>query len=194
MTSVNSIVRTLADASVTAIGVGDDARVSLGRGTLAEVTIVNANASGRPLWANALLEKDEEPTRRHALGPPKACRGDGNFGFRDEWNWRGEIALKSGTDLLFAIANSGTGPLAWRFSPSATWMRYSRFNGVALGSDIGAQPSAVTLFADASGLPLGSYTGTITVSTLYGSGSPKTINIITLVVPQRAFVPGVTRD
>ena len=94
--------------------------------------------------------------------------------------------------VAVTVANSGTGPLAWRFSPSVTWMRFSRFNGVALGSDIGTQSSTVTLRADATGLPPGIYSGFVRVSSLYPQTSG-TINV-TLIVGQLTFVPGITRS
>ncbi len=95
--------------------------------------------------------------------------------------------------VTITIANSGTGPLAWRLSPGSSWMRYSpRFNGIVLGSDIGSQPSSVTLWADASGLPPSTYTSEIRISSLYPQ-TTKRINV-TLIVGQRAFVPGIARN
>jgi hypothetical protein len=94
--------------------------------------------------------------------------------------------------VTITVANSGTGPLAWRLSPSTAWMRYSpRFNGVVLGSDIGSLSSAIELSASASGLAPGVYTGVLRVSSLYPQ-TTKTINV-TLVVRWPAFVPGISR-
>lgn len=93
--------------------------------------------------------------------------------------------------VTVTIANSGTGPLAWRWSPSVAWLQYPRFSGMALGSDIGPSPTTVTLSASGVGLAPGIYSGVILISSLYPQVT-KTIHV-TLIVAQRGFVPGVAR-
>jgi hypothetical protein len=91
-----------------------------------------------------------------------------------------------------SVANSGTGPLAWRASPGVTWLNLSAQNGLALGSDVGDQPSPVNLTASAAGLEPGTYSGVLNIVSLYPDAT-KTVNV-TLIVAGGAFVPGITRD
>jgi hypothetical protein len=85
------------------------------------------------------------------------------------------------------ISNAGTGPLIWHLSSSVPWLKLSRAQGVALGTDIGPEASSFTFYAD--GLPPGIYNGQITVESLYASGAPTNISI-TLQVSGDIPVPG----
>ena len=75
----------------------------------------------------------------------------------------------------FTISNAGTGPLVWRLSPSVSWLKVSRIQGVSLGTDIGSRASTVTLHA--GGLPPGVYVGQITIESLYAGGAPKHVGV-----------------
>jgi len=75
------------------------------------------------------------------------------------------------------ISNTGTGPLTWRLSPSKTWLRLSRIQGVALGSDIGSRPSTVDLSVDATGLQPGSYYGEVILQSRYAQGLPQKVAV-----------------
>ena len=75
------------------------------------------------------------------------------------------------------ISNSGTGPLVWRLSPSTTWLRLSRIQGVALGRDIGSQPSTFDLTVDAAGLQPGSYYAEVILQSRYAQGLPQKIAV-----------------
>jgi hypothetical protein len=93
-------------------------------------------------------------------------------------NWNLEfVAPPSGqsTNQTIAIGNGGSGLLAWRLQTSAPWIQVSRIQGVSLGSDIGYAHQIVAIRADASSLLPGTYTGQITVETLWGT--PATINV-----------------
>jgi len=52
----------------------------------------------------------------------------------------------------FTITNTGTGVLAWRATSSASWLKLSALQGVALGSDLGSIPSTVGVQVDSGGL------------------------------------------
>lgn len=90
------------------------------------------------------------------------------------------LAAASGTPSGAAsvtISNVGTGPLVWRLSSSVPWLRSSRVQGVALGNDVGSQPYTVNIYADASGLPPGTYNGQIVVESPYVAGAPASIAV-----------------
>ena len=88
------------------------------------------------------------------------------------------------------IRNTGTGPLVWRLSRSVTWIKLSPTQGVALGTDIGSQPSTFAFFVDASNLAIGTHSGQIRVE----SRMPNVSKIITVTVTvgHRSIVPGVS--
>ncbi|HEU4759262.1 MAG TPA: FG-GAP-like repeat-containing protein [Dehalococcoidia bacterium] len=65
------------------------------------------------------------------------------------------------------VSNSGTGPLSWRLSTGASWLRLSRIQGVALNS----LASGLTVYADTSGLAPGTYQTQIIVESLYPATS-----------------------
>jgi hypothetical protein len=73
-----------------------------------------------------------------------------------------------------------------------TWLGLSAGNGLALGSDVGSNPSSVTVSASAAGLEPGTYSGVLNIVSLYPDVT-KTIEV-TLIVSGGGFVPGVTRD
>ncbi len=105
----------------------------------------------------------------------------------------GGVTLSAFSDTRSAnasleISNVGTGPLAWRLTTTKSWLRLSRRQGVALGTDVGPGASIVTLHA--GGLPPGVYIDQITVESLYAAGAPKTISV-TLHVFGDLPVPGV---
>jgi hypothetical protein len=76
-----------------------------------------------------------------------------------------------------AISNSGTGVLAWRATSSASWLKLSRSQGVSFGGI----SQELLAYADASGLPPGTYTSAISVESLYSAGAPATISVTLFV-------------
>ena len=89
------------------------------------------------------------------------------------------------------VTNSGTGPMAWRVSPSVAWLKFSGVSRLSLGNDLGSWNSPFRLSARAAGLGAGTYSGVVRVSSLYPQVT-RTINV-TLIVAKSGFVPGVTR-
>ncbi|MEE8369822.1 MAG: hypothetical protein V3S00_03515, partial [Dehalococcoidia bacterium] len=75
------------------------------------------------------------------------------------------------------VFNPGTGVLAWRLSPSASWLKLSRVQGVSLGSDLGSRSQTFTVSADAGLLPPGIHQAQIVVESLYASSAPALINV-----------------
>jgi len=93
--------------------------------------------------------------------------------------------------VTVSVRNGGTGPMAWRLSPSVTWLQFSQIYGLELGSDLGATSAQISFVANGAGLSPGIYSGVVLVSSLYPQVT-RTINV-KLVVAQRSFVPGVSR-
>jgi hypothetical protein len=91
------------------------------------------------------------------------------------------------------ISNPRTGVLVWTATPSASWLELSAREGLALGEDLGDEPSVLTIQANLAGLPKGSYLGTITVEAPYAAGTPQTITV-TVNVRAQSFVPGITKS
>lgn len=94
----------------------------------------------------------------------------------------GMVSLEASPDaesarLLLTVFNEGTGVLAWRATTSGPWLRLSRVQGVSLGADIGPRASIFSVWADASGLSGGTYTGAITFESLYASNVPLAVEV-----------------
>jgi hypothetical protein len=69
----------------------------------------------------------------------------------------------------FFISNSGGGTLNWTANASETWLSCSPASGTGSGE--------VSVSVDASGLAVGTYTGTVTVADSNASNTPQTVNI-----------------
>src|SRR6266508_2959201 len=85
-----------------------------------------------------------------------------------------------------AVSNAGTGVLAWRATASASWLRLSRTQGVSLGADLGSISHTLKVFANASGLSPGTYSGTITFESLYSQNIPTVLSVALIVDLQAA--------
>ncbi|HLE82484.1 MAG TPA: hypothetical protein VJA25_14625, partial [Dehalococcoidia bacterium] len=114
--------------------------------------------------------------RAQALGVPALSLSTTNVFLRVDEGTVGE-------PVSIGVSNAGTGPLVWRLSPSVPWLRLSRFQGVSRGADIGSQTVTFSLYADASALGPGTYSGNIAVESLYASGAPQNIGITLEVFP-----------
>jgi Viral BACON domain len=79
------------------------------------------------------------------------------------------------------ISNLGIGTVDWTASEDAPWLSISPTNGAA--------PSTLTAAVDISGLSVGSYTGTITISSAQASNSPITVPVALTVLPVFAVNP-----
>jgi hypothetical protein len=69
----------------------------------------------------------------------------------------------------FLVSNSGAGTLNWTISPDQSWITASPLSGTDSGY--------VTVSADPSGKPAGTYNGTLTVSDPNAVNSPQTVNV-----------------
>jgi hypothetical protein len=76
-----------------------------------------------------------------------------------------------------SVGNGGTGLLAWRATASVPWLKLSRHQGVALGADLGARISELTIRAETAGLPSGRLVGHVIVESLHGTGAPRLITV-----------------
>ncbi len=84
------------------------------------------------------------------------------------------------------LSNAGSGPFVWRLTPSKSWLKLSRIEGVSLGADHGPRSQTITVHADARRLPPGTYGAQITVESLYASGAPRKLSV-TLHVGEQAY-------
>ncbi len=69
----------------------------------------------------------------------------------------------------FTITNSGTGALNWSITDNAAWIDCSPTSGI--------NDALITVTVISSGLPPGTYTGTITVSDPLAAGSPQYVQV-----------------
>jgi len=108
--------------------------------------------------------------RSQVIGDPVIAYSTGSLSF---------VATPGGQSpgQALTIGNNGTGVLSWRLTTSAPWIRLSRAQGVALGSDLGKRDQTITVVADASSLLPGTHTGTINIESLYGAGSGASIRV-----------------
>jgi hypothetical protein len=67
------------------------------------------------------------------------------------------------------ISNTGGGTLNWTSSKSATWLRRTPTSGTA--------PSTMKISVDGTGLPPGTYTGSIKVWAKGATNSPQTVTV-----------------
>ena len=95
------------------------------------------------------------------------------------------------TPSSLGIVNTGTGPLSWRISSSASWLRPAT-QGVALGTNLGSKASSVTIMANPQGLAPGKYTATLTVDSLWASGSPARVTVTLYNYPDGTLLRGST--
>ncbi|MDO8615956.1 MAG: hypothetical protein Q7T33_09530 [Dehalococcoidia bacterium] len=81
------------------------------------------------------------------------------------------------------ITNSGSSLLAWRATASAPWLRVSRFQGIALGADLGATAMEMTVSVDAAALPADGGTAAVTFESLYAAGAPAAVQVTVYRAP-----------
>ena len=74
----------------------------------------------------------------------------------------------------FTITNTGVGALAWTATEATPWL------SVSPGS--GAAPASPNVSINQAGLPVGVYTGTITVAATGAGGSPQTVAVTLHVI------------
>jgi hypothetical protein len=82
------------------------------------------------------------------------------------------VAVAGSTTVLtdtFTISNSGTGTLDWSVSSNAAWLSADPASGTGDGQ--------VTVTVDPTGLGVGDYTGTVTVSSSNAVNSPQTVTV-----------------
>ncbi len=79
------------------------------------------------------------------------------------------------------ISNVGTGTLDWTASENTPWLTVSPASGSA--------PGTLTVAVDVSGLSIGAYTGTITISSAQAANSPVTASVALTVLPVFAVNP-----
>lgn len=75
------------------------------------------------------------------------------------------------------VSNSGTGVLAFRVNVTAPWIKVSRTQGIALGSDLGVRKSSFTVETNTSGLAPGTYKGDVVIESLYAEGTQTKIPV-----------------
>lgn len=108
-----------------------------------------------------------------------------------------EVALEAhsgspGQPVEIAVSNPGTGVLVWRATASEPWLQLSRVQGVALGAELLLDADTpLSVWADASGLEMGTYTATLILDSLYAEGAPVEV-VVTLEVLEPLPTPTPT--
>jgi hypothetical protein len=87
-----------------------------------------------------------------------------------ELNFGTDTSGTANVPQSFLISNNGAGTLNWTVSPDQGWMSCSPLSGSGTGT--------VTVSVDPSGLAVGTYTGTITVSDPNAVNSPQTVSVL----------------
>jgi hypothetical protein len=90
-----------------------------------------------------------------------------------------------------SIRNGGDGTLTWSATAGQSWMRISSLSGTA--------PTDILIAADPTGLAIGEYTGTITITASEASNSPQVIPVTffvrePLIATYNVYLPLVTRN
>jgi hypothetical protein len=108
--------------------------------------------------------------REQVIGVPNIALSTRNMSF---------VASPGGQSAsqTLLIGNSGTGVLPFKLTTSAPWIRPSRIQGIALGTDLGHVDHTMMVQVDASSLLPGTHTGHITVESLWAIGAGTTIEV-----------------
>ena len=117
-------------------------------------------------------------TREQIFGAPTMAVSQTSLGF----------SAIPGSDSLgtrVSVVNSGSGVMAWRVVPTASWIRLDRSQGVSLGGDLGSVTQDFSVQASAYGLVPGTYTAEVVVESLFAWGTPIRIPV-TLTVSLQA--------
>ena len=88
------------------------------------------------------------------------------------------------------IANTGTGPLAWRITENQPWLSVSPSQGVALGPELGGTASTVQVNIDSSALAGGVQSGDIIVESVGSAGSPARVGVNLSVFGDGSLIRG----
>ncbi|MCP5106629.1 MAG: hypothetical protein GY950_24810, partial [bacterium] len=100
---------------------------------------------------------------------------------RTAFNFAGKAGYTTPAQT-FAISNTGGGTLNWTASPDAGWLRISPSHGT--------DSALVTISAYTTGLPVGTYTGTVSVADASAANSPQTVSVtLDIYRPGAAGVP-----
>ena len=75
------------------------------------------------------------------------------------------------------VSNRGSGLLSWRATSNAGWLRVSRYQGVALGADLGPYNGSFTIQADTASLLPGTHTAQVVLESHFAGGVPAVINV-----------------
>lgn len=88
------------------------------------------------------------------------------------------------------ILNSGSGVLVYRATATAPWIKLSRHQGLALGTDVGLKLSSLRVTADVNGLPPGEYSGEVIIDSLHAEGAPQRISVVISSFPTSTLIRG----
>ena len=98
---------------------------------------------------------------------------------RSQLNFGAVVSGTAPDSQTFSIKNSGSGTMNWSVTDNTGWLSCSPSSGTNAG--------VVTASVDISGLSVGNYSGTITVSSANASNSPQTVS-----VTLNAYGPGAS--
>jgi len=148
---------------------------------------VNRQCAGMDLPAPTSPHTDPTAAtvnRNSALGTPRLLLSTGQISLVT-------IPPVVNTPGSLGIVNTGTGPLSWRISSSASWLNPA-IQGIALGTNLGSRPSSVTVQANPQGLAPGKYSATLTVDSLWAAGSPARVTVTLYNYPDGTLLRGST--
>lgn len=84
-------------------------------------------------------------------------------------------------DQSFTVRNTGSGTMSYSISTSDAWLQVNPSSGSSAG-----ETDTITVSYAAGGLPIGTYNGTITITSTLATNSPQTIPVALTLTP----VPG----
>lgn len=122
-------------------------------------------------------------TRTQVIGSPSLSMSSGHI------QVLAVPPVQPGTANL-TISNAGTGVLAYRITSNVPWLRTSRYQGVALGSDLGGRQSSLTITTDTSALGPGRHTGRLTIESPLTWGAPGTVTVTVDNYPDGTLLKG----
>ncbi|HLB26578.1 MAG TPA: FG-GAP-like repeat-containing protein [Dehalococcoidia bacterium] len=141
----------------------------------------SSNCAGMDLPASSPAHTDPTTTglnRTAALGAPSVAVSPASINLVVPSN-------ATSPSMTATISNPGTGPLSWRLSPSVSWLKPAKIQGLSTGTDIGSAPASFSYSVDATGLVPGNYTGAINIQSNYAQGLPKSLTVNLSVAPLR---------
>jgi hypothetical protein len=108
--------------------------------------------------------------RSQVIGEPVLQVSQDRFDF-------GPFPPGGGGNGSFTVSNAGSGLLAWRATSSASWLKVSRYAGVALGGELGGYSLGIGLSVDSASLGPGDHEASVLLESMHASGAPRVVTV-----------------